>query len=101
MSQRATERNRRLRDRRAQGVSHRRLAREFRIHRTRVRQILLETGGDPLAHELGDLAVAQVVDLERERDRLQDRIRSDRRRLRLVTEELEVRRIDRLLDLCG
>lgn len=58
-------------------------------------------GGDPLAQEVRDLAVASQAQLERERARIEDRIRSDRRRLRLVIEELEVRNTDRLVGLAG
>lgn len=98
MSVEFADRNRKLREMRGHGWSHRRLARQFGIHRTRVRQILLETGGDPLAR---DLAAAPVLDLERERDRLQDRIRADRRRLRSVLDELDSRRTDAILGLTG
>lgn len=101
MSRAHADRNRRLRARRAQGWSQRRLAREFRITQTRVVQILATTGGDPLATELSDLAAQNVVDLERERDRLQDRIRTDRRRLRMVLDEIDARRINGILGLTG
>lgn len=100
MSTAKAERNRRLLDDRARGLSHRRLARKYRLSRTRVQQVL-RTVGDPLACELRDLAVAPQADLERERDRLQDRIRNDRRRLRMVLEELSSRDTDRILGLTG
>lgn len=101
MSRAKVERNRKLRETRARGMSLRRLARRFGINLAQVQRILATTGGDPLAFELDDLARAPEADLVRERERLQDRIRSDRRRLRFVSEELEARRTNRILGLTG
>lgn len=94
----AGDRTARLRRRRAMGASTRQLGREFGITQTQVLRILAATGGDPLASGLERLTLA---DLERERERLRDRIASDRRRLRVVIDELEVRRTDRILGLPG
>lgn len=85
-------RDSRLRRRRTQEASLRELAGEFGISVTRVRQILEETGGDPLAPRFAD-----VVWLEAERDRLRYRIAADRRRLREVLDELDSRRTDAIL----
>lgn len=87
-----SSRDSRLRRRRAQEASLRDLATEFGISVTRVRQILEDTGGDPLAPRYAD-----VVWLEAERDRLRERIAADRRRLRDVLDELESRRTDQIL----
>ncbi|HEU4571479.1 MAG TPA: hypothetical protein VFR93_02245 [Candidatus Limnocylindrales bacterium] len=95
------QRNRRLRFLRSQRWSTWRLARHFAISQVRVRQILRDTGGDPLRAEYPDLAIAPIVDLERERERLRDRIRADRRRLRVVEEELQSRMVDRIAGLYG
>lgn len=98
-----TERNARLRRRRSSGASLRALARSFSITVTQVRRVLEATGGDPLRSTSGgaDLAGMTIIDLERERIRLADRIAADRRRLRLVDDELDVRRTDRVLGLTG
>ena len=85
------DRSRAVRQRRTGRESIRRIAHDFGISPTRVRQILADTGGDPAVMHGTD------ADLERERDRLQDRIRADRKRLRLVIEELESRETDRIL----
>lgn len=90
-----TTRNARLRRRREQGASTRRLAHEFHISQTQVVRILNETGGDPLRD--ATLATVRFVDLEREAARLRDRIAADRRRLRVVLDELEARRTDAIL----
>lgn len=96
------DRNRRLRIRRTRGASIRMLAREFKISTMQVRRVLESTGGDPLrAVTGGNLATLSVIELDRERVRLRDRIASDRRRLREVDDELEVRRTDALLGLTG
>lgn len=92
-----TSRNRRLRARRADGISTRSLAREFGISQPRVRQILAATGGDPLRSK--DLAAATLEELLRESERLRARIACDRRRLRVVLEELDARETDRILGL--
>lgn len=94
-----SRRDSRLRRRRTEGLSTRQLAREFGISQPQVRRVLAATGGDPLRGS--DLAAATVVELEGERDRLRDRIAADRRRLRVVLDELEARRTDRILGLTG
>lgn len=83
-------RNDRLRARRAEGVHLRQLGLEFGLSHVQVARILRESGGDPLASE---------DDLLRERDRLNDRIAADTRRLAVVEQELEALRIDRILGL--
>lgn len=95
------DRDRRVRARRASGISTRRLAREFRISQVRIRQILADTGGDPLAPELEVLAAMTDAELEREAANLEDLIRARRRRLRMVHDEQEARRTDRILGLTG
>lgn len=92
-----TSRNRRLRARRARGMSTHQLANEFGISQTQVLRILEATGGDP--RKPADLADRTPAELEAERDRLRMRIATDRRRLRAVLDELEVRHIDALIGL--
>lgn len=95
-----SERNAALRRKRGRGASIRMLAIAFRISTMRVRQILEATGGDPLRHVVGPgLATSTMTELERERQRLRDRIATDRRRLRAVEDEIDVRATDRLLGL--
>lgn len=68
-----------------------------------VRRILEATGGDPQGFQAGsgDLGGKTDAELEHEALRLVDRIQADRRRLRAVRDELEVRRVDRVLGLTG
>lgn len=93
------ERNRRLRARRSSRDAAGRhpsiadLSREFGISRAAIYQILDRTGGDPAAYSDDYLDGATIAELERERDRLRDRIAADRRRLRLVTAYLDSKRI--------
>lgn len=97
VTQAKRDRNRTVRRRRSRGLSQRELARLFGVSRPRIQQILRETGGDPLADRR--LAHMTEAELERERDRLTDRIGSDLRRLMVVDDELVVRGHDRLLGL--
>jgi transcriptional regulator with XRE-family HTH domain len=92
------DRNRRLRERRANGQSTRQLAKAFRLSQMQVRRILADTGGDPLAGTMADLAKMTDEQLEREAQMREDRIASDRRRLRLLREELQVRADSALVD---
>lgn len=95
-----SSRNARLRRERAKRATLTDLARQFQISRTRVVQILEDTGGDPLTTSRSrQLAGATVPELESERGRLRDRIASDRRRLRAVEDELSARQTDRILGL--
>lgn len=97
-----TPRNRELRERRMQRAALAEIAREFKISKTRVVQILDETGGDPLwIRRTADLRDASASDLDRESRRLADRIRADLGRLMSVREEQEARRTDRILGLPG
>lgn len=66
----------------------------FGVSRWRIQQLLEQTGGDPLRDQM--IARMSVTELERDRDRLADRIQSDLRRLMGVEEELESRRVDRI-----
>lgn len=95
------DRNARIRRRRARGASLRSLARDYRLSVARVRQILVDVGGDPLHDAAGDIARLNPDELAREATRLRDRIESDRQRLRMIEDELDVRRIDRVLGLTG
>lgn len=99
MTQAKRTRNQDVRRRRGAGYSQRALARRFNVSRWRITQILDETGGDPLRDAL--LARMSMTELERDRDRLVDRIGADLRRLIVVEEEMEVRRTDRLVGLAG
>lgn len=101
MSSPKVSRNSQLRERRLRHhTSQRDLAREFRVSRARIRQILADTGGDPVRLErVAALARATADDLEWEKRRLKERIGTDLRRLMAVEDELEVRRTDELLGL--
>ena len=95
-----TTRNSLIRRRRAEGWSQRRIAREFHISRARVTHILDRTGGDPINDRHDDkLRAASIDDIRTEIRRLRDRIAADRRRLRVLQDELEVRNTDRVLGL--
>lgn len=94
VSEAKRDRNRAVRSKRRRGLSQRELARAVGVSRWRIRQILDETGGDPLTDQR--LASMSETELSRERDRLVDRIGSDLRRFMVVEEELMVRRHDRL-----
>jgi hypothetical protein len=90
-------RNRTVRTKRVRGLSQRGLAQIMGLSRWRIRQILEETGGDPIRDQR--LATMSETELMREQARLVDRIASDARRLMVVEEELVVRGTDRLLGL--
>jgi AraC-like DNA-binding protein len=93
-----SNRDRRLRARRAtrddagQHPTIAELAREFAISRSLVYQVLYRTGGDPAAFT-ADLETSSIEELEREHERLRDRIAADRRRLRQVMAYLDSKRI--------
>lgn len=80
--------------RRARGSSLRAIADTFGISLTRVVQLLDEAGGDPLFDRR--LATMSERELSRAQARLVERIATDLRRLVVVQDELETRRIDRI-----
>lgn len=93
-----SSRNDQVRTRRTEHASLSTIAREFGVTKHRIAEILEHTGGDPLRPlRTADLATATVFDLGRERPRLAGRVRSDLGRLLAIDEELEARRVDRIL----
>lgn len=99
VSEAKRDRNRAVRSKRRRGLSQREIARAVGLSRRRVRQLLEEAGGDPYRDAM--IARMSFAELERDRDRLVDRIRSDLRRLAGVNEELESRRVDRINGLAS
>lgn len=91
------ERNQRLLRRRKSGLSQRALSREFKISQPRVRDIL-ERYGDPLKPSRSDGELTEL-DIRDEIAELERRRAADGVRLRVLREELEVRRTDHLLGL--
>jgi transcriptional regulator with XRE-family HTH domain len=91
-----TTRDRAIRRARANRESLNALAARFGISRTRVVQILAKTGGDPI----DDLGRRSIDELEAMRAAL--RVKADSRataRLGDIEDELESRRVDRILGI--
>ena len=94
MSRADDARNAAILEDRRRNASLRAIAGRFGLSVTRVVQLVNEGRVDPVFEaRRADLSERE---LRRYRSRLEERIASDMRRLAIVEEELEVRRIDRL-----